>query len=146
MNAALNLSSFVGLRLIDENISNVWLKQLPRRPWKHAAAAQEREALLSALAVAFPFRWVWLSEWATDDAPRWQRLENDEGLYNSCEGLDQGGWVLLLFRSDREPLNQPLECSASNPSAAKQLLSTLSADAAVISLVDDDEWLIATSD
>lgn len=107
MNTALNLSSFVSLRLIDDSVSNVWLTKLPKMPWKHAAAVRERKALLDALTAAFPFRWIWLSDWATGELPRWQQLAKTDGLFGSCEGLDNGGWMLLFFQSDQDRSIKP---------------------------------------
>nr|WP_316640721.1 hypothetical protein [uncultured Roseateles sp.] len=146
MSPGLDFSSFVNLRRLDANSSSVWLMRLPTMLWKQAAAAQERDAVVNKLTAAFPYRSLWLSDWVTSKEPRWLRLAENDDLYSSCEGLDHGGWVLLFFENEQALPEQHLEQIVSDAPAAKQLLCRFAACAAILSFVDDDEWLVAIAD
>jgi hypothetical protein len=142
MTARLDLSAFVHLRISDADHPNVWLIRLPRMIWNHAAAGEERRTIVDELTAACPRRSLWLSDWAADGAPHWLRLTAADDLFR-CEGLDNGGWALLFFSGDQLAPVVPLNQLPTGAAEANELLNQLSASAVIISLVDNDEWLLA---
>lgn len=142
MTASLDFSAFVHLRVSDAGHPGIRLIRLPRMLWKHAAAVEERRMIVNALTVAHSHRRLWLSDWAADGGPHWLALAAADDLF-SCEVLDNGGWALLFFTDDPLVPVPPLNQLPADAVGASKLLSQLSASAAIISLVDDDEWLLA---
>jgi hypothetical protein len=144
MTNSLDFSAFAHLHISDAGLPGVRLIRLPRMLWKHAAAVEERRTIVDALTAAHPHRHLWLSDWAVDGAPHWFALAAADDLFR-CEALDNGGWALLFFTDEQVAPFPPLDQLPADAVAVRRFLSQQSASAVIISLVDDDEWFVATA-
>jgi hypothetical protein len=138
----IDFSVFNHLRVSDAGESQAWLVRLPRMIWNHPAADKERRSLVDRLTIASSRRSLWLGDLATDGKPHWHGLTNSDNVFELDE-LNEGGWALLFFGSESAMPMPPMEHLPADASSLKRLLSRLSASAAIVSFVDDDEWLVA---
>lgn len=146
--SVIDLLSLKHLRIQDTEVANVWRVSLPTKPWKFGNAEQERDSLVTRLSEAFPYRALWLSDWASEDSPGWKLLDRNASLSSLVDELSKGGWVLFFF--DRNP-SASLDATfvpaePADAAAAIGALRDFGATAAIWSWYDDNEWLIAIAD
>ena len=143
----IDFSSLKELRVRATEAANVWRVLLPAQPWRFDSAEQERQALVAKLSADLPFRILWLSDWASDDRPGWQRLAEGESLSSLNDELARGAWALFFF--ERDPGTSFDAASAptapADAASAVHALHRFGADAAIWSWYDDNEWLVAIS-
>jgi hypothetical protein len=138
----LDLSAFSHLRVADAGCANAWLVRLPWLPWKSAAADAERRAVIDQLTLAFPNRSLWLTDLVTSAAPHWVHLRPEDDPYSAGD-LYCGGWALFFFTAGMAKPSMTLDQLALDATSAFEQLRHTSAKAMVVSLVDDDEWIVA---
>jgi hypothetical protein len=141
----MDLKALSHLRIKATTVPDVQRVRLPRLPWRIKAALREREALTATLEAEFPFRALWLSDWASDDAPGWRVLAPDVSLSSFEEEFENGAWALFFFRQspDLPSLETHLQVEPADACAAVQVLRELGALGAIWSWYDNCDWLIA---
>jgi len=141
----LDLSALTHLRIQNLGIRNAWLVGLPRMLWNHSGARKERKAIIDNLTKVFPSRSIWLTELATDEGAHWRHLAPADDILSAGD-LDHGGWALFFFPADSAVPDLSLDGLAIDAASAALQLHQLSARAAITSLVDDDEWIVAVAE
>jgi hypothetical protein len=141
----IDLSSLQHLRVQATSVPSIWRVSLPLQPWEFSSAERERQSMVGRLSAVFPYRALWLSDWASDEHARWHLLARDESLSLFDSELASGAWVLFFFDHDPgatfDTALVPME--PVNAAAVVQLLHGLGVTAAIWSWYDDNEWLVA---
>ena len=142
--SALDLRAMRHLQVRSTGFANVWHVRLPSTPWRMKDALQERASLLTKLEGAFPYRALWLSDWATDDGPGWRLLAGDAMLSVFDNEITNGAWALFFFERSPElaTLEQHAPTEPANYGVAVQALQHLGAMAGIWSWYDNSEWLL----
>jgi hypothetical protein len=68
--------------------------------WLIGPGEDARQALVDQLTSAYPFRFLWLSDFAPDSVSRWMRLTATHRL-DDVEDVSYGGWMLFFFEQER---------------------------------------------
>jgi hypothetical protein len=141
--SVIDLSSLRQVRATATDVTNVWRISLPLQPWKFSDAEQERQSIVGKLSSAFPYRALWLSDWASYDRPGWRLLARDEMLSLLDDELSKGAWVLFFFEHDPGAIFDALIPAEPGDAAdAARIIRDLGVAAAIWSWYDDNEWLV----
>jgi hypothetical protein len=63
-------------------------------------AYQERQWIVDQLSSQWPYRMLWLSDWANSTTPGWQQLSVGDTLTSLESQLYCGAWALCFFKHD----------------------------------------------
>ncbi|MGE0386812.1 MAG: hypothetical protein AB7Q97_18965 [Gammaproteobacteria bacterium] len=140
----LDLASMRQLRVQPTTVSNVWRVLLPLQPWRFENAQLERQSIVGKLSTALPYRALWLSDWANENAAGWCFLTRNQTLSSLADDLANGAWALFFF--DHDPTSSfdttLIPAEPTDATVAMDVLRNLRASAAIWSWYDDNDWLV----
>jgi len=132
------------LRVRGPGTRGEWLIRFSPWPWKYKLAENERRSVVASLIRKFPFQALWHPNW-NDNAnhPTWT-LHSPTHPLESIESQHEGGWALFLFNRDPGPALARISGLPTDADELKKLLTTLSAQAVIVSWYDDNEWILVS--
>jgi hypothetical protein len=140
----IDLTVFQDLLATATEVANVWQLRVPSMPWKIEKALHERESLVAKLETSFPYRAIWLSDWASGEQQGWRILTGDEQLSALDDDLKNGAWALFFFEDPPvgEKLGELVPSEPPNATVAIQSVRKLGARAGIWSWYDNYEWFV----
>jgi hypothetical protein len=130
------LSALKHPRVVRGGAPNVWLI---------GPGDDARQALVDQLTSAYPFRLLWLSDFAMDSDNPWMRLPETRRLAD-VEETSYGGWALFFFEQDPAIPDREPQAPGHGDTNPTELLRQFSAKALIVSDVDDNEWALASKE
>jgi hypothetical protein len=130
------------LRVRGPNTKGAWLIRLPIWPWMYKRAEAERRSLLASLVRRFPYQGLWLPN-ENNSEYRWVFHSLTHPL-QSIEPQELGEWALFLFNKDPRSQLPEISVLRTDADVLRKILRTLSAQFAVVSCTDDNEWILVS--
>jgi len=125
---------------VNEERPHCWSVRLPAL-WRRRAAAARRRELIGRLLSTHEHVALGVVPDTGRDGISWNVSKGREFVWPTGDEIGFGSWALILFRR-RAPLELPatvgIRCQE-----VQQLLRAVEGSVAVVSLPDDDEWLVA---